>query len=264
MKKILFLAGAIFLNGCATPKIFVNPQRNAEETRKDRDECQKVGNLEKCMQDKGYKLVPESEAKKMQGFEKVWFNPNADFKKYDVIFVDKVDTSQAKHKEGGIFSLLDDKADFEEAAKIAEEMRARFVKQLNTVMPAETDREKIGGRSAMIMSLKLTQITGANVGANVATKVFTGSTFCDASLGMEAMITDADTAQELISLADKHSSDITDGNVSVANEVLDTDSFTRWEGAYKTLDFWADRLAGIIAQKRGQKYESSLIKIKAF
>ena len=54
--------------------------------------------FDQCMQDKGYNVVSEDEAEKIQGFKELWVKPGADFKAYEAIFIDKADLAQVKLK----------------------------------------------------------------------------------------------------------------------------------------------------------------------
>lgn len=116
VKKIYcFLVFTILLAGCATKMAYLNTQKPPEEVKKDKADCQVVvdssdfkdadlrqNKFNQCMKDKGYDVVSEEGAEKIQGFKELWVKPGADFKAYEAIFIDKVDVTQAKVKNTNI------------------------------------------------------------------------------------------------------------------------------------------------------------------
>jgi len=116
MKDIFcFLLSAMLLSGCATKMAYLNTQKPREEVKKDKADCQAVVDssdfknaglkqkkFNQCMKDKGYNVVSQDKAEKIQGFMEFWIKPGADFKAYEAIFIDKVDLAQVKIKNTNI------------------------------------------------------------------------------------------------------------------------------------------------------------------
>lgn len=268
MKKTLLLTVSVcFLAGCATKMVYLNTQKTRETVQKDKAECEAVANtsdfkdpdlkqkkLNQCMQDKGYKVVSEDQAEKMQGFQEVWIKPDTDFKSYEAIFIDRVDVSQIKTNNRDIPDI---KITGQDINNLEAQMLERFSKTLNVMMPVITDREKAAGKKVLYINLKLKNIAATNVGLGAALEVagqVSGLPLPDAPQGLfsfEAVISDFVSQEKLITISGEAKED---KNASLAG----LEKFDRWKHAYNIMDYWADHLAELIAKERQQKYKSQL------
>jgi len=268
MRKILFLIMAVFLlSGCATKMAYLNTAKTAEETKNDKDACEAIANasdfkdpslkqnkLNQCMQEKGYKVASEEEAEKIQGFQELWIKPGADFKAYEVIFMDKVDISRLQVENT---HLPDSKVTDEDINNLAEQMLERFSKTLNAVMPVITDKEKATAKKALYISLKLNSIAQTNVGLNIALGAagqvsglpLPGGP--EGTFSFEGAIADFSSREKLIAVSNESKSD---KNAAL----MGLESFEKWKHAYNIMDYWADHLAALLAKERGAKYKSRL------
>lgn len=268
MKDIpVFLILLLFLSGCAAKMAYLNTQKPAEELQKDKTDCRAVVDgsdfkdeglkqkkFNQCMKDRGYRVVPEGEAEKVQGLKELWIKPGADFKAYEAIFIDKVDLSQVKLENSGI---PDTKVSDDDINILGAEMLERFSKTLSAVLPVIPDKDNAAGKKALYISLKLNKISQTNLGLNAALEVaghfspvplpggpegafsFAGETLDYSS--QEKLMTFSDEVK-----ADKNSS------------LLGTEKFSHWKKADNVMDYWADRLAALLAKERGEKYKSKL------
>jgi len=262
-----FLVLTLLLAGCATKMAYLSTYKSAEEFQKDKDACDaqvnasdfkdpslKQKKFNQCMQEKGYKVVSEEKAGKIQGFNELRVSPGIDFKAYQVIFIDKVDISQAKVKN---MQMPGTKVTDEDIVKLGEEMWERFSKTLNVVMPVVANQEDVRDQKALYISLKLRDIAQTNVGLNAALQVagqLSNLPTPGGSEGLfsfEATITDFSTKEKLITISDETKSD---RNASLAG----LESFEKWKHAYNMMDYWVDHLAALLAKERGQKYKSRL------
>lgn len=264
---ILVLAAA--WSGCAGNRVHVNLAKTAAETRADEENCrartaESPQDLREkaygdCMAGMGYQAVSKSAAGKVKGFSKSWVDRDVDFKVFEAVFIDAVDASGVATKRAGLMGLLDEKVKPtpQEAAELAARMREIVVKFLNPVIKAETERGAVAGKKAMEIRFVLEEIKGADPEANVAAQIFIRMAVSSAEAAMRCAISDAATGAPLITLADKHSpNSFTDDNVTM----LGSEGFTRWTGAYRVMEAWADRLAALLAAKRGQPYKSPFVK----
>jgi len=266
MKKLCyFFALSIILSGCATKMVYLNTQKPLEEVKKDKADCQSIADnsgindpglrqkkIDECMKDKGYNVVSEKEAEKIQGFNELWIKPGADFKSYEAIFINQVDVNQAKANnkqnlaEGDINSL-------------GEQMFQRFSRILSVVIPVISDKKEAEGKKILYLSLKLNNISETNVGANVAlgvagTLLPVPAPTPDAPEGafsFEGTITDDSGREKLIVMSDEVKSNRN-------SSLMGFEKFSHWQRAYDIMDYWADRLAQLLAKKRGQEYKSQL------
>jgi len=267
-KKAFFIIISIcFLSGCATKMAYLNTGKTAEEIRKDRDACESMVNasdlkdaslkknkLNQCMQEKGYNVVSEDEAEKIQGFKELWINPGTDFKAYEVIFIDKVDVSRVKVDN---MHIPDTKVTDEDINNLADQMSERFSKTLNAIMPVVSDKAEAAGKKALYISLKLNSIAPTNIGVSVALEVaghMSGLPLPGPPEGLfsfEGRIADSLDNEKLITFSDEAKSD---KNASLAG----VENFQHWQHAYNIMDYWADHLAALLAKEREQKYKSQL------
>jgi len=268
MKKIYcFLLLAMALSGCATKMTYLNTQKPPEEVKKDKADCQAVVDsadfkdaglkqkkFNQCMKDKGYNVVSEDKAEKIQGFQELWIKPGADFKAYEAIFIDKVDLAQVKIKNTNIPSA---KVTDEDINNLGEEMFKRFSRALSVVMPVLSDKEEAAGKKVIYISLKLNSISQTDVGLNAALEVaghfspvpLPGGP--EGTFTFEGIIADYSGKEKLITISDECKED---KNASLAG----LESFERWKHAYNIMDYWADHLAALLTKERGQKYKSRL------
>ncbi|MDD5629396.1 MAG: DUF3313 family protein [Elusimicrobia bacterium] len=264
---ILLLAAAG--SGCAGNRVYVDPAKTAAEMRADEQSCRartadsseelREQAYGECMKAVGYQAVSQSDVGKVKGFSKSWVDQDVDFKVYEAVFIDSVDASEVATKRAGLMGLLDEKVKPtpQEAAELAARMREAMVKFLGPVIKVETTREAVAGRKAMALRCFLESVKGADPEANVAAKIFIHTTVSSAEAVMRCVMDDAATGAPLITLADKHSpNQFTDDNVTM----LGSEGFTRWTGAYRIMEHWADRLAAFLAAKRGQPYKSPFVK----
>lgn len=264
MKNIYyFLVSVIFLSGCAAKMLYLNTQKSSEEIREDKDACDsqinasdfkdpdlKQKKFNDCMKDKGYNVVSEEKAEKIQGFKELWIKPGADFKAYEVVFIDKVDASQAKTKNKQQVAEQD-------IDNLGKEMLRRFSEALSAVMPVVQDREKAVGKKALCISLELNDIAQTKAGLNAALKAagrMSGLPLPDSPQGafsFAGTISDFSAKETLISFADKTKS-------GKNTSLLGLEKFEQWKQAYNVMDYWADHLAALLAKERGQEYKSRL------
>jgi hypothetical protein len=261
---------AVLLAGCATQTAYLNTQKPQQEVEKDKTKCQvmvdayefedassKQKKFDQCMKDKGYNVVTSAEAEKIQGFKELWLKPKIDFKAYEAIFIDKVDLSQAK---------ADNKQKVAEPDidNLGEQMLERFSKALSAVMPVILDKEKASGKKVFYLSLKLTNISKTDVGTNVALKavgmlLHVPVPLPDAPQGafsFEGVVADFSSKEKLIVFSDEVKS-------NKNSSLMGGEKFSPWQRAYEIMDYWADRLAALVAKGRGQEYKSQL-KTKIF
>jgi len=267
-KSCLILILSVALCGCATKMAYLNTQKLPEEVKKDKTDCQAVVDssdfkdaglkqkkFNQCMKDKGYNVVSEDRAEKIQGFKEVWIKPQADFKAYEAVFIDKVDLSQMKvdmHLPGA-------KASEKDINNLGEEMLRRFFKALNVVLPVIQDQKDAAGKKIFYLSLKLNKASQANIGLSTALQVagqFTPSfvPLPDAPQGafsFEGVITDYSSGEKLVIFSDECN---TDKNASLVG----VENYERWKHAYNIMDYWADHLAALLAKERGLKYKSRM------
>jgi hypothetical protein len=268
MKNIFyFLILALLLPGCATKMAYLNTQKPPEEVKKDKADCQAVVDssdskdadlkqkkFNQCMKDKGYNVVSEDKAEKIQGFRELWVKPGADFKAYEAIFIDKVDLSRVKVTNSKIPNTKVTDGDIN---NLGEEMLKRFSKTLSVVMPVISDKEEAAGKRVLYISLKLNDISQTNVGLNATLEVaghfspvpLPGGP--EGTFSFEGVIADYSGKEKLIIISDECKES---KNASLAG----LESFERWKHAYNIMDYWADHLAALLAKVRGQKYKSRL------
>lgn len=268
IKRILAVIIVTFiLSGCAAKMAYLNTQKPPEEVKKDKADCQAVVDssdfkdaglkqkkFNQCMKDKGYNVVSEDKAEKIQGFAELWIKPGVDFKAYEAIFIDKVDLAQVKLKNTNIPNI---KVSDKDINNLGEEMLKRFTKSLSVVMPVISDKEKAIGKKALCISLKLNNISQTNVALNATLEV--AGHFSPVPLpggpegtySFEGVIVDYSDKERLIVISDECEES---KNASLAG----LESFERWKHAYNIMDYWADHLAALLAKERGQKYKSKL------
>jgi len=247
---------------------YLNTQKPPEDVKKDKADCQAVvdssdfkdaslrqNKFNQCMKEKGYEVVSEKKAEKIQGFKELWIKPETDFKVYEVIFIDKTDLSQLKvdmHLPGA-------KANETTINNLGEEMLKRFSNALSAVMPVVSDQKNAAEKKILYLSLKLTKTAQANIGASVALQIvgqFTPSfvPLPDPPVGtysFEGVVTDYPSREKLIIISDEC---VEDKNASLAG----FENYEKWKHAYNIMDYWADHLAALLAKERGLKYKSKL------
>jgi len=268
MKKISAVIIAVFiLSGCATKMAYMNTKKTADEVNKDKAQCQalvdasdfndadlKRNKFNQCMKDKGYDVVSEDKAQKVQGFTGLWIKPGADLKAYDAVFIGKVDVSKAQLTNTGIPNT---KTTDEDVHNLGEEMQKRFSDAVSVVMPVIADKSQAQGKKILYIGLKLNNIVQTNIGVNAALEVaghFTPVPLPggpEGTFSFEGVIDDYSTQEELITVSDgcKESK-----NASLAG----LEKFEKWKSAYNVMDYWADHMAGLIAKQRGQGYKSKI------
>jgi len=265
LPALLFL---LLLCGCSTKMVYLNTQKPPEVIQKDKDECQKAVDasdfkdqglkrkkFNQCMKDKGYNVVSEEKAQKLQGFIEVWIKPGADLKAYEAVFVDKVDLSQMKID----MNVPKVEAGEKEKINLGEEMLKRFSAALGFVAPVILDKDKVRKKKALYVSLRLDKAAQTNLGLNAGLQVVGQFTppyvpLPDAPIGtfsFQAVVADYTTREKLMIVSDECDED---KNASLAG----IENFERWKHAYNIMDYWADHLAALIAKERGQKYKSRL------
>jgi hypothetical protein len=255
------------LSGCATKMAYLNTARTNDEVSNDEVACNAVvdasdfkdpdlkrNKLNQCMKDKGYKVVSEDEAEKVQGFKRLWVKPGADFNAYEAIFIDKVDLGQVKVKNSDI---PDTKVTDEDINNLGEEMLKRFSKTLSAAMPVISDREEATGKKVLYVSLKLNNISQTKVGLNAALEVagyfspvpLPGGP--EGTFSFEGGIFDHSSKEKLMTISDEVKADKNSSFVG-------TENYSHWQKAYNVMDYWADHLAALLAKERGEKYKSQL------
>lgn len=263
MKKLYWiLAGIVVLSGCATAgtKVFVNPEKTAQEMALDETECRKVTGVteeaasqttyNQCMEERGYKLVPEKDAGRVKGFRQVWTDPNTDFEAYEVLVIDKVDVSEVKVKN---MQVPGTKVTDEEIDSLGDQMQERFSNFLSAVIPVVSEKEAIGKR-ALRLRMKLTDIACTNVGVNAALQAVPVPYMPVSSKGLSSVegdITDLSTGKKLVTMSDST-------RAGKNSSLVGLEKFNKWKYTYETMDYWADCLAKFLAEKRGEPYKSQL------
>jgi len=256
------------MSGCAAKMAYLNTQKPPEEVKKDKADCQAVADssdfkdadlkqkkFNQCMKDKGYNVVSEDKAKKIQGFGELWIKPQADFKVYEAVYIDRVDLSQLKvdmHLPGG-------KANEADINNLGEEMLKRFSKALGLVMPVMPDQKNAIGKKVLYVGLKLNKASRAQTGISTALQVaghFTPpfTPLPDPPIGtfsFEAVFADYSSRDKLIIVSDECEKDENSSLVGL-------EKYERWKHAYNIMDYWSDHLAALLAKERGQKYKSRL------
>jgi hypothetical protein len=208
------------------------------------------------MKNKGYNVVTEKQAEKIQGFNGLWIKSGIDFKSYKAIFIEPVDISQIKIKNNNI---PDTKVTDEAINNLGDEMFKRFSKILGIAMPVISDKKDIANKKVLCLSLKLNNICQTNVGANIALAAVgelipVPAPLPDAPEGafsFAGIITDSSGKEKLIIFSDEVKSDRN-------SSLIGTEKFSHWQRAYNIMDYWADRLAALLAKERGQDYKSQL------
>jgi hypothetical protein len=257
----------LLLSGCATKMAYLNTQKPAEEVKKDKTDCQaivdasdfkdadlKQKKFNQCMKDKGYSVVSEDKAEKIQGFKELWVKPGADFKPYEAIFIDKVDVSKVKVDN---MHIPDTKVSDGDINNLGVEMLKRFSKALSVIMPVISDKEEAAGKKVLYISLKLNNISQTNIGVSAALEAaghfspvpLPGGP--EGTFSFEGVILDSASSEKLITIGDEVKSDKNASLVGFEN-------FSHWQKAYNVIDYWADHLAALLAKERGQKYKSQL------
>jgi len=246
---------------------YLNTQKPAEEVQKDKANCRSIVDasdfkdkdlkekrFDQCMKDKGYNVVSEDEAQKVQGFKELWVKPGADFLAYEAIFIDKVDLSRVKVKDSGV---PDSKVSDADIDNLGQEMLKRFSKTLNVAMPVISDKEEAQGKKTLYISLKLNNISQTNVGLSAALQV--AGQFSpvplpggpEGTFSFEGEILDYSSKEKLITISDE----VKSGKNS---SFLGTESYSHWQKAYNIMDYWADHLAELLAKERGTEFKSQL------
>ncbi|QAT16654.1 hypothetical protein BU251_02370 [Candidatus Velamenicoccus archaeovorus] len=265
MKNLCWvLLGTAFLAGCAANKVYVNPEKTIREMTLDETECRTVADAsdlqddagrkkeyDRCMQQRGYRLVAEKNARRVKGFKEVWVDPLVDFKVYEAIVIDKVDVSevQVMNMRGTPGTKVSD-ADID---RLAERMRDRFSVFLGAVLPV-VPQEEAGKRKILRIRLSLLDIATTNIGVNIALQAVPVPYMPVSSKGLfsfEGTITDFSSGKKLVTMADKTGS-------GKNSSLIGLEKFDKWKYAYETIDYWADCLAKFLADKRGEPYKSQL------
>jgi hypothetical protein len=268
MKNIFyFLVSVFILSGCATKMAYLNTQKTPEDLKKDKAYCQslvdasdikdsglKQKKFDQCMKEAGYDVVSEDKAEKVQGLKGLWIKQGTDFKAYEAIFIEKVDLSQAKVGNTGVPDLKVSDADIN---NLGVEMLKRFSKALNDVMPVIEDKENAAKKKTLYLCLKLESIYHTNVGLNATLGV--AGQFSpvplpggpEGTFSFEGAIEDLSSGDRLIAVSDVVKST---KNASLVG----SEKFSNWQQAYNVMDYWADKLAALIAKERGQQYKSKL------
>lgn len=265
---IVLMLMMVLLSGCATKTAYLNTQRPSEEIKKDKYDCQKAVDklsikdegqkrkrLNQCMKDKGYNVVSEKKARKLQGFLEVWIKPQSNFKGYEAIFIDKVGLAQLKVD----MNLPKFRASQKDIDNLGQEMYNRFSKALGFVLPVIPDEQKIAGKKVLYVRLELEKATQTNLGLNTGLQVVGQFTppympLPDAPLGtfsFKGEVSDYSSREKLIVVFDECDED---DNASLAG----IENFEKWKHAYNIMDYWADHLASLLTKERGQKYKSRL------
>lgn len=266
-KRYLILIFAVVLSGCATKMAYLNTGKPSEEVQKDKADCQAVVDASdfkdpdlkqkkfgQCMKDKGYNVVSEDEAEKIQGFNELWVKPGADFKAYEAIFIDKVDLTQVKVKD---ISMPDTRVSDADINNLGVEMLKRFSRILSAAMPVISDKEEAQGKKALYISLKLNNISQTNVGLSAALGVAGHFSPLPLPGGQEGIFSfsgealDYFSKEKLITISDEV-------KANKNSSFFGTENYSQWQKAYNVMDYWADHLAGLLAKERGREYKSQL------
>jgi hypothetical protein len=247
--------------------VYVNPEKTIQEMTLDETECQALADASgldragsskeysRCMQERGYKLVNEKNAKRVKGFQEVWVDPAVDFNVYGAVVIDRVDVSEVKVKN---MQAPGTKITDEDIDRLAERMQEHFSTFVDAVIPVVTEAEALGKRTLRIR-LKLLDIACTNVGVNAALQAVPVPYMPVSSKGLfsfEGTITDFSTGEKLATMADRTGS-------GKNSSLIGLEKFDKWKYAYATIDYWADCLAKFIADKQGKPYKTKL-KFKLF
>ncbi len=267
MKNIFLFLVLFVVGGCATPKVYVNPQKTSEEISEDETGCRrdadafndakeslKEKEYDRCMRAKGYKAVAASKAGRVKEFKNSWVNPDVDFKGYEAIIIDPVDVSEVKVKNMNVPGTKVTEADID---RLGNQMLDRFSRMLNVLMPVVSDASEARSKKTLRIHLVLKDIAQTNIGFNAALQVVStvsGVPILVGSKGLfsfEGVLTDFASGEKLITVSDETRS----GKNSSLGGI---EGFEKWHYAYNTMDYWADCLAQLIAAKTGLKYKSQL------
>lgn len=175
------------------------------------------------------------------GFDQAWVDPAVNLKDYEVIYIEKVDTSSL---------ALGDAV----KQRLGDEMRKRFACVLCALMPTVVNEREIGGRRALSLKLKITEAVKANVTQNVAVTIlnplpvdFLGLS-SQGVVAFEGVIVDRSTGVKVIAIQDRTDEDKNSSLIGV-------EDFGPWQHAYNIMEGWADSLALLLAESRGQEYK---------
>jgi hypothetical protein len=124
-------------------------------------------------------------------------------------------------------------------------------------MPVISDRKAAAGKKVLYIGLKLNNISQTNVGLSAALEVvgqfspvpLPGGP--EGAFSFEGEILDYSSKEKLITISDEVKS-------NKNSSFLGTENYSHWQKAYNILDYWADKLAALLARERGTKYESQL------
>jgi hypothetical protein len=246
---------------------YLNKQKPVEEVKSNKADCQKTVDtsdfkdkdlkqkkFNQCMKDKGYNVVSEEQAEKIQGLKELWIKPGVDFKVYEAIFIDKVDLAQVKVENNNI---PDTKVSNDDINNLGVEMLKRFSKAVGDVMPVIPDKEKLAGKKVLLLSCKLDNIAQTNIGLNAALEVAGNFTPVplpgapESAFSFEGEILDYSSKEKLMTVADTVKGDKN-------SSLVGTENYSHWQKAYNVIDYWADHLAELLARERGTKYKSKL------
>ena len=267
MKKICFFILIIFLSGCASKMAYLNTQKPAQVVQEDKADCQSIVDasdfkdqglkekkFDQCMKDKGYDVVSEDQAEKIQGFKELWVKSGVDFKGYEAIFIEKIDLNQVEANNN---KIPDSKVTDEDINNLGDEMLKRFSKTVSVTMPVITDKEDVAGKKVLYVGLKLNNISETNVGLSAALEVaghfsplpLPGGP--EGTFSFQGTISDPSGKEKLITFSDEVKADKNSSLVGV-------EKFSHWQKAYNVMDYWADKLAQLLAKERGKEYKSQL------
>jgi hypothetical protein len=266
MRYLLVLA--FLLCGCASKKAYLNTEKPAEEVRQDKSACHstvdasdfkdeslKQNKFDQCMKTKGYDVVSEAQAEKIQGLKELWIKPQVDFKAYEAIFIEQVDLSEVKaNNPSGVPAAGVSKEDINH---LGLEMFKRFSQTLSAVVPVITDKEEAKRKKTLYLSLKLHDICQTSLGMSAALEV--AGQFSPVPLpggpegefSFSGEIRDYASQEKLMTFSDAVKAD---KNASLVG----TEKYSHWQKAYNVMDYWADHLAELLAKERGAQYKSRL------
>jgi len=175
------------------------------------------------------------------GFSKSWVDEDVDFREFDVIYLDRVDTEKVTVDVSDL--NLDDYGDAESEYQlkkdVAYEMRKRFYDALEEVIPVVIDKSAIAGRKALILRLKL---AGHAADTGLIENMLPGVEGRAAVVSVNGVLIDASSGKEVLTVADTYSARISEKDVSL----LGTSDMGVW---HKAMDFWSDKLALFLFRK---------------
>ena len=117
------------------------------------------------------KTQPEKrlQAKNVKGFTESHVKPDSNLYPYQHIYIEPLDISNTRLITSGVF---DEKTTMKELSALSKEMKKRFTNILGTILPVKEEKEKPECRKTFEIRLKLTEVAGTDVIANIVSGIY--------------------------------------------------------------------------------------------